>query len=136
MHASCDNACSYGGRKHHIYDYTGPPEAPLDVVVDVVSSESVNVYWSPPFTLHGVPILHYTVNVVSQGTLTEQINTNETHITLERPCTSTTYHISGWNEVGEGSAAVYGEIYLLHLQFHFDSFSRILCDASSCQTHK
>ena len=90
--------------------YAGLPEAPLAVVVDVVSSESVNVSWSPPFTLHGVPILHYTVNVVSQGTLNEQINTTETHITLERPCTSTTYQISGWNEVGEGSAAEYGEL--------------------------
>ena len=80
------------------------------MVVDVVSSESVNVSWSPPFTLDEIPILYYTVNVTSQGTLTEQINTNETHITLERPCASTTYQISAWNEVGEGSAAVYGEI--------------------------
>ena len=85
-------------------------EAPPDVVVDVVSSESVNVSWSSPFTLDEIPILYYTVNVTSQGTLNEQINTTETHITLERPCTSATYHISAWNEVGEGSAAEYGEI--------------------------
>ena len=75
-----------------------------------MSSESVNVSWSPPFTLDEIPILYYTVNVTSQGTLTEQINTTETHITLERPCASTTYQISAWNEVGEGSAAEYGEI--------------------------
>ena len=55
-------------------------EAPLDVVVDVVSSESVNVSWSPPFTLDKIPILHYTVNVTSQGTLTEQINTTEYYL--------------------------------------------------------
>ena len=85
---------------------TGLLEAPLDVLVDVVSSESVNVSWSPPFTLGGIPILHYTVSVISQGILTVQINTTETHITLERPCASTTYRISGWNDVGEGNTTI------------------------------
>ena len=79
----------------------------MDVSVDEVSVESVNVSWSPPFTLDGVPILHYSVYTTSQG-LTEQRNTTETHIILGSPCASTTYQISAWNEVGEGNATTYG----------------------------
>ncbi|CAI8038155.1 hypothetical protein GBAR_LOCUS21281, partial [Geodia barretti] len=77
-------------------------EAPTDVYY-TASKESVIVSWSPPFTLEGVPILHYSVYITSQG-VSEQRNTTETHITLERPCASTTYQISAWNEVGEGNA--------------------------------
>ena len=84
-------------------------EAPSDVMFDIVSRDRVIVSWSPPFTLDGIPILYYTVNIISQGVVTEQINTTETHITLERPCVSTTYQISAWNDVGEGNAVDYGK---------------------------
>ena len=77
--------------------------------VNQVSVESVNVSWTPPFTLNEVPILMYTVYITSQG-YTETMNTTETNITLERPCASTTYEISAWNEVGEGNITKYGEI--------------------------
>ena len=43
------------------YSLTGLLEAPTDVSVAEVNVESVNVSWSPPFTLDGVPILHYSV---------------------------------------------------------------------------
>jgi hypothetical protein len=81
-------------------------EAPRGVTVETVGIETVNVSWSPPFTLDGVPILHYSVYVTSGG-LTAQYNITEMHITLRRPCASTTYQISGWNEVGEGNATTY-----------------------------
>ena len=85
---------------------TGLLEAPTDITVEVCV-ESVNISWSPPFTLDGVPILQYTLYIISQGQ-TETVNTTETHITLARPHTSTTYKISAWNEVGEGATAIYG----------------------------
>ncbi|CAI8019959.1 hypothetical protein GBAR_LOCUS11952 [Geodia barretti] len=78
-------------------------KAPTDVSVEAVGVDSINVSWSPPFTLEGVPILQYSVYITSQG-VSEQRNTTETHISLERPCASTTYQISAWNEVGEGNA--------------------------------
>ena len=83
--------------------------APTDVEYDIISVDNVAVSWRPPFTLKGVPILHYTVYITSQG-LSEQRNTTETHITLDRPCASTTYQISAWNEVGEGNASREGEV--------------------------
>ena len=58
-----------------------------DVKIEA-SGESVIVSWSPPFSLEGVPILHYSVYITSQG-VSEQRNTTETHISLERPCAST-----------------------------------------------
>ena len=80
-------------------------QAPTDIAVGV---DGIIVSWSPPFTLEGVPILHYSVYNTSQG-VSEQRNTTETHITLERPCGSTTYQISAWNEVGEGNATRKGK---------------------------
>ena len=74
-----------------------------------MDEQSVNVSWSPPLTLDGVPILQYSVNITSQG-LTVQRNTNDTYITLERPCTTTTYQITAWSLAGQGLAAIYGEI--------------------------
>ena len=95
--------------RHYVSIFTiGLLDAPTDVNVDQVSVESVNVSWTPPFTLSEVPILMYTVYITSQG-YTETINTTETRITLERPCASTTYEISAWNEVGEGDIATCGE---------------------------
>ena len=83
-------------------------QAPTDISVETVGVDGIIVSWSPPFTLEGVPILHYSVYITSQG-VSEQRNTTETHITLERPCGSTTYQISAWNEVGEGNATGKGE---------------------------
>ena len=74
-----------------------------------MDEQSVNVSWSPPLTLDGVPILQYSVNITSQG-LTVQRNTNDTYTTLERPCTTTTYQITAWSLAGQGLAAIYGEI--------------------------
>ena len=94
---------------------TGLLEAPSDVMFDIVSRDRVIVSWSPPYTLDGIPILYYTVNIISQGVVTEQINTTETLITLERPCVSTTYQISAWNDVGEGNATISGKRTLLYI---------------------
>ena len=91
-------------------------DAPSDVMFDIVSDDRVIVSWSPPYTLDGIPILYYTVNIISQGVVTEQINTNETLITLERPCVSTTYQISAWNDVGEGNATISGKTYSMWLK--------------------
>ena len=83
------------------------------MLFDIVSRDRVIVSWSPPYTLDGIPILYYTVNIISQG---EQINTNETLITLERPCVSTTYQISAWNDVGEGNETISGKTYSIWLK--------------------
>ena len=98
-------------------------EAPSDVMFDIVSRDRVIVSWSPPFTLDGIPILYYIVNIISQGVVTEQINTTETLITLERPCVSTTYQISAWNDVGEGNATISGKRTLLYILYCLESFN-------------
>ena len=87
-----------------ISNYIGLLEASTDVTVKGVSKESVNLSWSPPFTLDGVPILHYTVYITSQG-VSEQRNITEASIILRRPYSSITYQITAWNSVGEGTAS-------------------------------
>ena len=79
-------------------------EAPTDVTIEGISRESVNLSWSPPFTLDGVPILHYSVYITSNG-FSEQNDTTETSIILKRPYASITYQITAWNRVGEGNAS-------------------------------
>ena len=82
--------------------YLAPP---TEVWVEQVSVDTVNVSWSPPFTLEGVPILHYTVYITSSTGSSEAVNTTQTEISLQRPCADTTYQVSGWNEVGEGNTS-------------------------------
>ena len=85
---------------------TGLLEAPTDVSIKV-GVEYMTLSWNPPFTLDGVPILQYTVYIISQRHR-ETVNTTKTHITLEGSCTSPVYQISAWNEVGEGNTVTYG----------------------------
>ena len=73
--------------------------------MEQVSVDTVNVSWNPPFTLEGVPILHYTVYITSSTGSSEAVNTTQTGISLQRPCADTTYQVSGWNEVGEGNTS-------------------------------
>ena len=77
-----------------------------------VGVENMTLSWSPPYTLDGVPILQYTVYTISHGH-TETVNTTEIYITLTESCMSTAYHISAWNEVGEGNIATYGMSYIV-----------------------
>ena len=107
-------------------------EAPSDVMFDIVSRDRVIVSWSPPYTLDGIPILYYIVNIISQGVVTEQINTTETHITLERPCVSTTYQISAWNDVGEGNATISGKRTLLYIFYCLESLTTIITYTRLC----
>ena len=94
---------------NNIYIHAGLLAAPTNVSVNVMDEQSVKVSWSPPITLDGVSILQYSVNIITQG-LTVQRNTTDTYITLERPCTTTTYQITAWSLAGQGFAAIYGEI--------------------------
>ena len=73
-----------------IIHLTGLLKAPIGISVEADRVNSINVPWSPPFTLEGVPILHYSVYITSQG-VSEQRNTTETHISLETPCASQSY---------------------------------------------
>ena len=96
------------------YETLGLLEAPTQVRLEAVNMKSVVVSWSPPFTLEGVPILHYSVYITSQG-VSVQRNTTETNITLNRPCASTSYNICAWNAVGKGNTTTYCEGLCTHL---------------------
>ena len=76
-----------------------------------VGVQNMTLSWSPPYTIDGVPILQYTVYIISQSH-NWALNTTETNINLrlERCCISTAYQISAWNEVGEGNTTTYGNI--------------------------
>ena len=88
---------------------TGLLEAPTDVSIEV-GVDNMTLSWRPPFTLDGVSIYRYSVYIISpRHTKTE--STTETHITLERPYSSTTYQISAWNGGGEGNTSIYGSTF-------------------------
>ena len=76
-----------------------------------VDGENMTLSWMPPYTIDGVPILQYTVYIISQRhTVTETLNSTETHITLMWPCIHISYGISAWNDVGEGQTTIYGMV--------------------------
>ena len=82
-------------------------EAPSNLQLTEMNSETIGLSWDPPFTLAGVPILQYSVYVddftlYPENTITVETTTSTQHF-FRKPCSSIRYSVSGWNELGEGA---------------------------------
>ena len=95
----------------HVYSlssiYTGYLEAPTNLQLTEMNSETIQLSWGPPFTLAGVPILQYSVYVDDFTRTPERIsiieNTTSVQYVIQKPCSSIRFSVSGWNELGEGA---------------------------------
>ena len=78
-----------------------------DVHLTQVNSTTVQLSYSSPPTLMGVPILNYSIELFSSSNnLTSEIywTTEETIlVTLNNPCINYLLQISAWNNVGKGN---------------------------------
>ena len=65
----------------------------------------LKLYWNPPFTLPGVPILGYSINVTNANTnVSKHFDVANTSTSFTLPLDGSDYIISiaGMNQVGEG----------------------------------
>ena len=90
-----------------VYSPIGLLSEVTDVHLTQVNSTTVQLSYSSPPTLMGVPILNYSIELFSSpNNLTSVIywTTEETIlVTLNNPCINYSLQISAWNNVGKGN---------------------------------
>ena len=87
----------------------GSPE-PVNSLTVVQSNDSCcyQFYWTPPFTLPGVPILRYNINITSTSSILLQTNVSVSQWTYcPKDFGSHTVSIAAVNSVGEGEEDSY-----------------------------
>ena len=94
-----------------LYSPIGLLSEVTDVHLTQVNSTTVQLSYSSPPTLMGVPILNYSIELFSSSNnLTSEIywTTEETIlVTLNNPCINYSLQISAWNNIGKGNSTIY-----------------------------
>ena len=77
------------------------------------TTDSINISWSPPFTLPGTLITGYNISVISDTTLvTDYFTSNsyyELNVTDYSPCDQITITVSGYNGLNGENETITGE---------------------------
>ena len=82
-----------------------------------ITSTSLNVSWSAPYTLDGVDILGYNITITntSNGNILHTYFTQDTQYVISNndgdPCTELTLTISGYNGAGDGDTTSFDFYY-------------------------
>ena len=91
-----------------------PVSGPLSSVVSLstfINLSTVNISWSPPFTLPGTTITGYNISVTSNGTTTNYF-TSDSYYVLQLSysycCNDTSVSVSGYNGLN-------GEIFTIYV---------------------
>ena len=85
----------------------GKPGVVQDVQLVQFNSTTLQLTYSPPFTLVGVPINFFTITITSSDQATNvTINTTDTELLYSPPniCTDYLLDIAAWNRVGRGDS--------------------------------
>ena len=107
--------------------------SPPNLTVDSASGDlgGLELSWMPPFTLNITDvepdISTYTVRVNGST----HMNTSKTHLTVDRPCFTTTYSVSAWNAVGEGNKTDIQYTYPPECMSNIFEFIVIQCDKNN-----
>ena len=89
-----------------------------------IDSSTINISWSPPFTLPGTHITGYNISVTtSNGTTTDYYTSNSYYVLLltnitDSPCDQITITVSGYNGLNGEDESISG-IYLHKVLFTF-----------------
>ena len=80
--------------------FSGPLSSVGDLSSSFINSSTVNISWSPPFTLPGTTITGYNISVTSNGTFTNYF-TSDSYYVLQLSgsfsCNDTSVTVSGYN---------------------------------------
>ena len=79
---------------------SGPLSYVSDLISFTVDPSTVNISWSPPFTLPGTAITGYNISVTSNGTTTNYFTSNSyfvLHFSSSFSCNNTSVTVSGYN---------------------------------------
>ena len=96
---------------------SGPLSSVDDLSYSFIESSTINISWSPPFTLFGTHITGYNISVTtSNGTTTDYYTSNSYYVLLltditDSPCDQITITVSGYNGLNGENESISG-IYL------------------------
>ena len=96
---------------------SGPLSSVDDLSYSFIDSSTINISWSPPFTLPGTYITGYNISVTtSNGTTTDYYTSNSYYVLLltditDSPCDQITITVSGYNGLNGEDESISG-IYL------------------------
>ena len=78
-----------------------------DVQLVQINSTTLQLSYTPPYTLIGVPINFFSITITSSDQATNiTINTTDTELLYSPPniCTDYLLNIAAWNRVGRGNS--------------------------------
>ena len=91
---------------YYTFSFTSGFQGPLSPVGDLsfvlINSSTVNISWSPPFTLPGTAITGYNISVTSNGTTTNYFTSDSYYVLQlsdisDSSCNEITIIVSGYN---------------------------------------
>lgn len=88
----------------------GPPSPPINLTVEASGGQThLTFRWNPPFDMvltNDSIISMYTVYVnISRTGIEIRFNTTMRQYSIENPCSSVTFKVTAWNDIGEGNAS-------------------------------
>ena len=136
--------------KTHVHDnqqsllslISGPLSSVDGLSYSFIDSSTINISWSPPFTLPGTHIIGYNISVTtSNGTTTDYYTSNSYYVLLstditDSPCDQITITVSGYNGLnGEDESisgiylplGMYDAIIVFHYSFTYPHSSWCQC---------
>ena len=121
---------------------SGPLSSVDGLSYSFIDSSTINISWSPPFTLPGTHITGYNISVTtSNGTTTDYYTSNSYYVLLltditDSPCDQITITVSGYNGLnGEDESisgiylpsGIYDAIIVFHYSFTYPHSSWCQC---------
>ena len=94
---------------------SGPLSSVGDLSYFFIDSSTINISWSPPFTLPGTHITGYNISVTtSNGTTTDYYTSNSYYVLLltditDSPCDQITITVSGYNGLNGENESISGK---------------------------
>ena len=98
---------------------TGPLSSFDGLSYSFIDSSTINISWSPPFTLPGTHITGYNISVTtSNGTTADYYTSNSYYVLLltnitDSPCDQITITVSGYNGLNGEDESISGETQLM-----------------------
>ncbi len=126
---------------------SGPLSSVDGLSYSFIDSSTINISWSPPFTLPGTHITGYNISVTtSNGTTTDYYTSNSYYVLLltditDSPCDQITITVSGYNGLNGEDESISGMIamHLIWIIFralflsNSSLFTKCACRSNSAQ---
>lgn len=93
---------------HTLHVYTGPLLV-ADSSYAIENTSNVNISWSLPFTLPGVPIIGYNVTVIVNDSTTQYFTQSNSIVVHKNQCDEMIVIVAGYNTLNGSNSSLHGK---------------------------